>query len=292
MADLAESTPTNTANPIPDLRIVPLSTLVPHEEHDAQRSEPLMNRIREAGTWLNPPIVAALDAEHFVILDGANRHFALQALGYQHILVQVVDYESRSVQLDTWHHVVSGLSWFEFLRHIREIEELNAESTDLLNARAALARREVLAYVVLQDGQAYTLQYLRQASASTLAQRNQALRQIVDTYNQRGVLNRINTDTLSVARQLYPEAVAIVVFPHYQPVEIMVAAREHAYLPPGITRHVIHGRAMRLHYPLSAFLENGQSLEQKNADLQRWLQARMADKRVRYYAESTYLFDE
>jgi hypothetical protein len=72
----------------------------------------------------------------------------------------------------------------------------------------------------------------------------------------------------------------------------MVAARDHAYLPPGITRHVIHGRAMRLHYPLAAFEEDGLSLEQKNADLKHWIQERSAHKRIRYYAESSFLFDE
>lgn len=272
----------------PDLRIVPLGALVPHEEHDAQRSEPLIARIVEAGTWLNPPVVAPMGGERFVILDGANRHFALQSLGYPYILVQVVDYESSAVQLDTWHHVVSGLSWFEFLRNIRELPDLEVESTDLLGARAALAQRQVLAYTVLRDGQAYTLE----STAHTLAQRNHALRQIVDTYKARGVLNRINTDTLSTARQLYPDAVAIVVFPHYEPVEIVVAARDGAYLPPGITRHVIHGRAMRLHYPLAAFRDDGTTLEQKNAELKTWTQERNALKQVRYYAEATFLFDE
>jgi hypothetical protein len=63
-------------------------------------------------------------------------------------------------------------------------------------------------------------------------------------------------------------------------------------LPPGISRHLVRGRAMRLHYPLEAFRDDGESLEQKNAQLQRWIQQRMAEKRVRYYAEPTFLFDE
>src|SRR5258708_30472296 len=70
---------------MPDLRIVPLASLVPHEEHDAQRSEPLIERIRAAGTWLNPPIVAPMGDGRFVILDRANRHYPLSALGYDHI---------------------------------------------------------------------------------------------------------------------------------------------------------------------------------------------------------------
>lgn len=277
------------ARPIlPDLRIVPVESLVPHEEHDGQRSEPLIKRIRESGVWLNPPVVAPMDDTRFVILDGANRHHCMKALGYPHILVQVVNYESDDVQLETWHHVISGLSWFEFLRNLRELDAFQLESSDLLSARAALARREVLAYTVLSDNRAYTLN----ADARTLAGRTAILRQMVDTYKNRGTLNRISTDSISGARKLYPDAVAIVVFPHYHPAEILVAARDGILLPPGISRHLIRGRAMRLNYPLEALAENGQSLAEKNADLQTWIQARSAEKRVRYYAEPTFLFDE
>src|SRR3954465_1213574 len=116
---------------IPDLRIVPITFLVPHEEHDAQRAEPLIRRIREAGTWLNPPVVAPMDERRFVILDGANRHYALGALGYDYILVQVVDYESDEVQLGTWHHIVSGVSWFQLLRDFYKIEGIEVDCADL-----------------------------------------------------------------------------------------------------------------------------------------------------------------
>ncbi len=273
---------------IPDLRIVPTESLIPHEEHDPQRSAPLIERIRSAGVWLNPPVVAPLDAERYVILDGANRHYALKQLGYPHILVQVVNYESNAVQLETWHHVISGISWFEFLRNLREIKTFQIESADLLSARAALARREILAYTVLSDNRAYTLN----ADANTLAARTAVLREMVDTYKARATLNRINTDSISLARRLYPEAVAIVVFPRYDPAEIMVAARDGIRLPPGISRHIIYGRAIHLNYPLSALAETTEPLAEKNAALRRWIQERMAERRVRYYAEPTYLFDE
>lgn len=280
-----EATPRDV---LPDLRIVPIQSLIPHEEHDNQRSDPLMKRIQEAGTWLNPPVVASMGDGRYVILDGANRHYCLAKLGYPYILVQVVDYESGAVQLETWHHVVSGLSWFEFLRHIHEIPDLELNGADLLSARAALARREVLAYSVLADNRAYTLS----AETHNLVSRTKLLRRIVDTYKSRGVLNRINTDSLTAARRLYPNAMAIVVFPHYEPAEILVAARDGVYLPPGISRHIVRGRAMRLNYPLSALMDNGETLAQKNQQLRTWVQARVAEKRVRFYAEPMYLFDE
>jgi L-serine kinase (ATP) / ParB family transcriptional regulator, heme-responsive regulator len=275
-------------NIMPDLRIVPLKSLVPHEEHDVQRSEPLIEKIRESGIWLNPPVVAPMGDDHFVILDGANRYHALTALGYQYILVQVVDYESSAVQLGTWFHIVSGITWFEFLRHIHEIQGISVECTELLSARAALARREILGYAVLKDGSAYTMQ----CDTKTLAERTTVLCEIVTTYKRRAVLNRISTDSLSQARELYPDALAIIVFPKYEPVEIVDAARNGIYLPPGISRHIINGRAMRLNYPLEAFKDNGETLEQKNEQLNQWIHERIAEKRVRYYAEPTYLFDE
>lgn len=278
----------STREIMPNLQIVRVDQLLPHETHDNQRSTPLIKRIQESGVWLNPPVVAPMDHERYVILDGANRHFCLLSLGYPYILVQVVDYESEAVKLETWHHVVSGLSWFEFLRNLREIPALKMEGMDLLSARAKLAQREALAYTVLADNRAYALS----ADANTLAERNHVLNRIVDTYKMSGTLNRINTDSLSVARRLYPNAVAIIVFPRYEPPEILVAARDRAYLPPGISRHIILGRAMRLNYPLAALTENGETLTQKNEALQKWIQQRMADKRVRFYAEPTYLFDE
>jgi L-serine kinase (ATP) / ParB family transcriptional regulator, heme-responsive regulator len=273
---------------IPDLRIVPIDSLIPHEEHDTQRAQPLVERIQKAGSWLNPPVVAPMDESRYVILDGANRHYALGALGYTYILVQIVDYESDDVKLTTWHHIVSGMMWFPFLRHIYKINGIKVNRADLLHARAALARREVLAYVVLGDNKIYTLE----TTATTLAERTAALRNIVNTYKESSALNRIATDRLSQARQLYPNALAIIVFPHYEPVEIILAARDGVLLPPGISRHIIRGRAMRLNYPLEAFRDTGESLDDKNRELQRWIQRRMAEKRVRYYDEPTYLFDE
>ncbi len=275
---------------LPDLRIIPIGALIPHEEHDAQRSQPLIARIGEAGVWLNPPVVAPIDSERYVILDGANRHYALTALGFPHILVQVVEYESASVQLKTWQHVVGSLSWFELLRHICEIPALRAEAVELLSARAALAQRQALAYIVLQDDSDYLLS--AEHPTAPLVERNKLLRAIVDTYKQRGTLNRITTDRLSAARHLYADATAVVVFPNYEPVEIVVAARERAYLPPGITRHLIQGRALRLNYPLEALRRTDITIDQKNAELHRWIQARTAERRIRFYAESTYLFDE
>ena len=94
---------------MPDLRVLRVADLLLHEQHDAQRSDPLAQRIVSDGVLKNPPIVAPVDGgPPFVVLDGANRVTAASALGLVHVVAQVVDYDDPALALDTWHHLVCG----------------------------------------------------------------------------------------------------------------------------------------------------------------------------------------
>ena len=106
--------------PQPDLRIVPTKTLHPHEDHDFQRSEPLIERLASETVVINPPIVAPMGDDQFLVLDGANRFHALSHLGYPHILVQVAPYESGYVELKTWRHVVCDWQPEALMEHIKQ----------------------------------------------------------------------------------------------------------------------------------------------------------------------------
>src|SRR3990172_6129123 len=94
---------------LPDLRFVPVESLVPHEQHDPHRSGPLVQRLRDHGVLRNPPVVTPLppDDDRFVVLDGANRATATRAAGLPHVVVQVVRYEDPGIHLTTWHHALS-----------------------------------------------------------------------------------------------------------------------------------------------------------------------------------------
>jgi hypothetical protein len=72
----------------------------------------------------------------------------------------------------------------------------------------------------------------------------------------------------------------------------MAAAQYKAFLPPGISRHIIHGRALRVNYPLDVLSDANKNLVSKNDDLNAWIQHKLANRQVRYYAEATYQFDE
>jgi hypothetical protein len=124
-----------------------------------------------------------------------------------------------------------------------------------------------------------------------LHRRADILNDLVNVYLVDGQIHRANTDHFNELTKYYDDITALVVFPRYEPSEIVELARVGAYLPPGITRHVIPGRALRVNFPISLLAEN-RSLEEKNEWLQEWLRDRLAGKSIRYYQESTYLFDE
>ncbi len=272
---------------LPDLRILPVQSLLLHEEHDVQRSEPLAARLAADGVLRNPPIVASIPGEdYFVVLDGANRVTALEALEFPHVLAQVVDYEDEELILDTWYHLVAGFPRDEFHRNMAELVGVCLAPSELMHARAELARRAALAYVVYPDDGVYTI-----CAEGTLHQRAARLNDIVNLYKARSKIFRTNTDHLADLLPYYDDVTVLAVFPRYQPAEIIELARVGARLPAGITRHVIPRRALRVNFPLDLLREDA-SLENKNARLQDWLRHKTMSKEVRYYQESTFLFDE
>lgn len=269
--------------PAPDLRIVATDRLHPHEDHDSQRSQPLIENIRHSDYFLNPPIVTPMDQDtdsgQYVILDGANRCFSFQALGYPHILVQLATYNSGFVSLDVWHHVVSRWQLSTFLEQVRALDGVSLKPGHDPDAIAHILPREGGRYAIF-------------APVSTLVQRNAALRQVVSLYQRQAILDRTAISEPDEILPLYPESIALVVFPSYQPADIIAAAQHHAYLPPGISRHIIQGRAIRVNYPMEILRDATASLADKNEALQVWIQGKFAKRQVRYYAEATYQFDE
>ena len=275
----------------PDLRILPLNLLVEHEFNDVQRTEPLSRLLEAEGILKNPPIVAPIgDGDpRFIVLDGANRTTALISLGYQHVLAQVVKYEEPGVTLTTWHHLIADLDPVEFAQLLSTVDGIDLVPIDYLHARAALARRECLMYIMMVDGSVFVAR--PKLPGLFTREQNQLLNTLVDTYKDRGKLHRAMTDSLEEARRLYPKLAGVVVFPQYDPFEVMALARDGELLPAGLTRHLIQGRILRVNYPLSE-LKSGDSLEMKNARLQEWLRQKMASREVRFYGEMTYSFDE
>ncbi len=276
---------------LPDLRFVAVEHLRPHERHDPQRMQPLARRIQEQAVIRNPPVVAALPAAgtegRFVVLDGANRVAAARAAGWPHMVVQVVRYESPFVELRTWYHALGEIGHAQFESAAHGVPGLACRVEDPLHARALLARREVLATVAFRDGAVLTF-----AGGADLAARNNLLNAIVDAYHDRQRFYRMSTDSLAVAAARYPEVTALVVFPHFEPAEVIELATRGETMPAGITRHLIRWRALRVNVPVEQLADRARGIDQKNHWLEGWRQEKLARREVRFYEEPTVLFDE
>jgi hypothetical protein len=254
-------------------------SLHPHEENDSQRSLPLIERLQTDSVVINPPIVAPFGASQYVILDGANRYHAFSHLHYPHILVQVTSYDSGYVELKTWQHVISKWTQNDFLSQLHALPEIRCvEHQDT----------DAIAHILFRDGRVLAVV----PAVENTHERNAALRKVVSIYQRSSVLQRTALSEPMDIWPLYPDAFAIITFPAYVPADIIAAARHNAFLPPGISRHIIHGRALRLNYPLAALRDKHTRLIDKNAQLAAWVQTKLENRSVRYYAEATYQFDE
>jgi hypothetical protein len=264
--------------PPPNLRIVEIENVLPHEKSDVQRSTPLIERIRQATYFTNPPVVAEINQDRYVLMDGANRHNSLRHLKYPHLLVQIADYDSDFIELGVWQHIVSDWDANHFIQQLENIDGIDV--MDGWNSNA-------VAQILLREGPVYGIH----AQVDSIVERNFTLRRVVETYHNNATLYRTPLTDPTQIWSLYPNAIALVMFPSYEPQNIIDAATNQAYLPPGVSRHIIHGRALKLNYPLEKLREN-LPLEQKNEQLQQWMMEKLANRSVRYYAEATYQFDE
>lgn len=265
--------------PPPDLRIIPLANIYAHEERDPQRSEPLIEALSEATVLTNPPIVAPMGNDDYVVMDGANRTYCFRSLGYEHLLVQVAPYDSGYVNLSVWQHIINGWDESAFKEALYELPDITIKQG---------WDHTAVTQILLHDGTVLSIH----GANETLHERNRTLRSIVDVYRKRAKVSRTAITDPTIIWPLYPDAVAVVLFPPYSADEIMASAREKAFLPPGISRHIVSGRALRLGYPLEYLQDTETSLEAKNHHLQEWIREKLANRSVRYYAESTYQFDE
>jgi hypothetical protein len=202
-----------------------------------------------------------------------------------HHLVQVVDYSE--VDLDTWGHlIVGGLTEQEFETRRGE-RGLELTYTNLETAHRQLQTRQISAILSSPAGEICTLGHggdLRAEAAD--------LRTLVSIYSGLSTIHRVNAPSLAELLPYYDDVVAMIHFPCYTPADILTLANDGDKLPTGITRHVISRRALRVNLPISLLIDEACTTRQKNEWLAAWIKEKLARRQLRYYQESTFLFDE
>jgi len=274
---------------LPDLRILPTEALHPHELAEDSRAGPLAEALRREGLLRNPPIVLRLagDPERYLVLDGANRTTAFRQLGLPHVLAQVVHPGDNQVSVETWNHVVLDLGEPDLLRALASVEGIALEDSDAESARRDLTQGAALATLSLRGGRVASLL----GPFPDLRRRIAGLNRLVHAYQQRARFERTNARSLEEVEAAFPTAAGLVVFRSLDVEEIVDGVSAGVLLPAGLTRFVVSPRALRVNYPLAG-LASGEDREAKQRALEAWLRERVAGRKVRYYAEATYLFDE
>ncbi len=208
-------------------------------------------------------------------------------MGFPDVLVQVVQSNDPGLKLENWNHVVWQLPPEEFFAGIQTIDKIEMARTEDIHIRPDIMHNCGLALVQLPDRQYYTAC----SSAPELLRRVELLHAIVDSYKSRASLDRTSIDNVEQLAGIYSDLSGLIIFPNFKVGDILYLAGAGYLLPAGITRFTISPRALHVNYPLSE-LASSKSIEEKNRELQEWIQRRIAQKGVRYYAEATFLYDE
>ncbi|MBI5029453.1 MAG: hypothetical protein HZB51_02920 [Chloroflexi bacterium] len=267
------------------LRIVPVDQVILHEGQDPLVIKKLGERLRSDGLLRNPPIVAQA-GQRYIVLDGATRTGALNYLGVRDTLVQIVDYAAHNISLDSWYHLIVKTPPSELLARISGIDGTIIERVEPKQAEHDLTLGISMCYLKLRNGATYNV-----IGVDHLELNIGLLNRIVDVYRGRTDVYRAVTTDLNILTREYPDLQMIVVFPRYTPAQVTRLALNGAKLPMGITRHLIGGRAIGINLPLER-LESNESLEEKNAWLQKWLMEKIHERKVRFYQEPVFVFDE
>ncbi|MFZ5857307.1 MAG: hypothetical protein ACOYZ6_10790 [Chloroflexota bacterium] len=272
---------------LPTLQILPLDKLILHEDHDIQRTLPLVAKLRAQGILRNPPIVMPLGdgSGRYMVLDGANRVTSLQEMEFPHIVAQVVQADDPHVNLQTWNHVVWGMSSKTLMADLRKLKELDVVKVD--THKSVDAPKYMPVQIRLPDGKLYMLL----EAPSDLAHHIHVLHKIVNAYKTRASLDRTSQTLVESFNAIYPDLTALVLFPSFKIKTVLKLAGQNIVLPTGITRFTASPRALHLNYPLHE-LSSGRPIGYKESYLQHWIQERIKNKGVRQYAEATFLFDE
>ena len=272
---------------LPNLRILPLESLILHEDHDNQRTLPLVEKLRAAGIIRNPPIVMPLadGSNRYMVLDGANRVTSLKEMEFPHIVAQVVEADNPHVNLQTWNHVIWGMSSKTLISTIRKIKDLELLK---VNTHKSLDAPKYLPVQIRTSDRKF---YLLKESPSELPEHISTLHKVVNAYKTSASLDRTSQTLIDPFKSIYHDLTALIIFPSFKIKTVLKLAAQKIVLPTGITRFTVSPRALHLNYPLHE-LSSGKPIEYKEAYLKQWIEERVKKKGVRLYSEATFLFDE
>lgn len=276
----------------PLLRLVPTTSVQFHEHPERNRTLRLLQRIRAEKLLRNPPIVAQLDAERYLLLDGANRLSSFTELGYTQCPVQVIDYGDPAVQLKGWHHMLLQAEQLHLEAEYRAIPGVDLRPIGPAELPALLELRRVFAVLVDATAQCWGLFPRSARGGFYVGEWVRVLEQVVASYEGKSVLERIKLAEYSHLPAIFDSLEhQIVLFPVLTKIELLELATQRIQIPTGITRHLVPGRALNMNLELE-FLSALGSEAERSAHFARFLDRLEVEGRMRFYEEAVFILNE
>lgn len=274
---------------LPALRVIDMDSLLLHEQPDEERWKPLEARIQSDGLLKHPPI-AARDhgsATH-ILLDGVNRVEAMKRMGARWLLVQEVDLEDDTLVLSTWHHVMEGLAGEAAVERIgagAQVSRVEGRFTDQGDFMPVFDG-DTECLLVLADRSVHAIH-----TADDPRRRLEIVTAVVDVVHEAKNRDRVSYTNMADLAKHYRDFSGLVCYKAFTKEEVLALSLEGRKFPSGVTRFSIPKRALYFDMPLS-FLEGEGSAESKQAELDEMIRAKIRDKKIRFYVEPTFIFDD
>jgi hypothetical protein len=282
-------TPNLEVGKLPSLRVVAIESLVLHEQPDEERWKRLKMRIESDDLLKHPPI-AARDhgsATH-ILLDGVNRVEAMRRLGARWLLVQEVDLKDDSLVLSTWHHVVEGLNIDDALTRIGEFTGVSKVESRFTSQGdfEPVFDVETECLLVCRDNSAFAVR-----APDESEQRLEIVTAVTDLIHTAENRDRVSYTNMSDLAKHYRNFSALVCYKAFTKNDVVALSLKGRKFPSGVTRFSVPKRALYFDLPF-AFLTVDGSVESKQAELDEMIQSRIRDKKIRFYVEPTFIFDD
>jgi hypothetical protein len=230
--------------PFDQLCVVPIDHLLLHENFDQRRVSKLRKELKADGI-LKDPIMVVRHQDAFIVLDGATRTQAMVELGIEKIVVQLLEYDDNTIRLMHWNHLLRGIDPQQLLINIQEIAGSKGSPCKMDKLEAALAAKQSLLGIVTDRGQVLSFKGPRNLDSLL-----PFLNRVVDTYSNEAEVHRISEHDMAGLTRRFPDLSTVILFPTFDPSEVIHCALSSTKIPAGITRHILNCRITGANVPL------------------------------------------
>jgi hypothetical protein len=276
------------------LEIVPVESLLLHEEVIPHHADKLILEFRNWANLQNPIIVD----ENHMVLDGHHRAFVFKKLKFNYISVCKIDYFNETVPLRYWFRLLGEIESRNSLRQVIEAMNGNLQQVDNGEALKKILEENRF-HCGIQHGDFF----------ASISFHKTAVNDAVNAYH---VIEKIQSRLMREGQKLeyipcqsvqddkftnqLKTGEMVIWTPQISKEMVVDAVRKEKRFAPKATRHLIPARPLNVNVPINLFKENI-SLEEVNMRFSEFLKKkslrRFAPGQIingRYYEEELFVF--